>query len=68
MGQRRDMLQRKTLARVDDAGQRSRVETARNIVYEKNYGITWKAVKDLLQEDSLVPTAVGSLFLLGAFL
>jgi hypothetical protein len=40
---------------------------ARDIIYEKNYGITWKAVNTLLQEHSLVPTAVCIFFLIGAF-
>jgi hypothetical protein len=55
---RRDMAQRVTLARVDDTGRRNRVAAARETVYEKNYAVNSAAVENLLQEDSLVPTAV----------
>jgi hypothetical protein len=51
MGKHRDMTQRKTLARVDDLNRRNRV-------YEKNYAVDSKAVENILQVDSLVPTAV----------
>jgi hypothetical protein len=63
MGRRRDMTQRQTLARTDDVKRRNRVETARELIYRKNYGISSKAVERLLQEDSLVPTAVCISFL-----
>jgi hypothetical protein len=52
------MTQRKTLARIDDVKRRNRVETARELIYRQNYGISSKAVERLLQEDSLVPTMV----------
>jgi hypothetical protein len=58
MGKRRDIRQRKTLARVDDADNRHRVATARDLIYEKNYAVDSEAVKRLLGRDSLVPTAV----------
>jgi hypothetical protein len=58
MGQHRDMTQRETLARVDDVSRRNRVASAREIIYEKNYAVDSKAVDNLLQVDSLVPTAV----------
>jgi hypothetical protein len=63
MGRRRDMTQRQTLAWTDDVKRRNRVETARELIYRKNYGISSKAVERLLQEDSLVPTAVCISFL-----
>jgi len=58
MGMRRDMIQRRTLARIDNVKRRNRVETAREKIYEKGYVVDSKAVEALLQEDSLVPTAV----------
>lgn len=58
MGMRRDMAQRRTLARIDDVKRRDRIETAREKIYEKGYVVDSRAVEDLLQEDSLVPTAV----------
>jgi hypothetical protein len=52
------MAQRETLARVDDLDCRHRVAVARDLIYEKNYAVDSAAVKRLLKEDSLVPTAV----------
>jgi hypothetical protein len=55
-----------SLARVDDTKRRSRVKAAREVIYVKNCTIDSKAVENLLQEDSLVPTAVCvSIFLWG---
>ena len=58
MGKRRDVRQRETLARVDDADNRHRIATARDLIYKKNYAVDSEAVKRLLGRDSLVPTAV----------
>src|ERR1700679_993870 len=58
MGMRRDMTQRRTLARIDDVKWRNRVERAREKIYEMGYVVDSTVVEDLLQEDSLVPTAV----------
>jgi hypothetical protein len=58
MGMHGDMAQRRTLARIDDVKRRNRVETARKKIYEKGYVVDSTVVEDLLQEDSLVPTAV----------
>jgi hypothetical protein len=58
MGTHRDMMQRTTLARVDNVKRRIRVEAAREAIYVNNYTINSKAVENLLQEESLVPTAV----------
>jgi hypothetical protein len=58
MGMRQDMTQRKTLARVDSAERRNRVATAREHIYQKNYLVDGAPVERLLQNDSLVPTAV----------
>ena len=56
------MAQRISLARVDNLCRRGRVKTAREIIYAKNFKTDTKAVEDLLQKDSLVPTAVGAFF------
>jgi hypothetical protein len=66
MGKPRDMTQRKTLARVDDVGRRTRVEVARESIYQKNYAVDSKRVEDLLQNESLVPAAVSTTPCLGS--
>jgi hypothetical protein len=58
MGMCRDLAQRRTLARVDDVKQHNRVATAHEKIYGKGYVVNSMAVEDLLEEDSLVPTAV----------
>jgi hypothetical protein len=63
MGKRRDMTQRGTLARIDDMSRRNRIDSAREIIYEKNYAVDSNPVENLLKVDSLVPTAVRDLFL-----
>ena len=52
------MAQRLTLLRQDDVKRRSRIKAARKIIYEMDYMVNSKAVEDLLQEESLVPTIV----------
>ena len=58
MGKHRDILQRRTLARIDNVRRRNLVKAAHEKIYEKNYVVDSKAVGRLLQEESLVPTAV----------
>jgi hypothetical protein len=58
MGTRRDIMHRTTLVRVDDVKRRIHVEAAREAIYVKNYVIDSAIVKRLLQEESLVPSAV----------
>ena len=58
MGRPRDMMQRRTLSRVDDIKRRNCVKAAREIIYKKNKAVNSTAVERLLQEDSLVPTMV----------
>jgi len=58
LGMVRDMKQRKTLARVDDEARRWKVDTAREIIYKKNYAVDSAAVKALLMDQSLAPTSV----------
>ena len=54
------MRQRKTSAQVDDEDHQHCVVAAYRAIYEKNYAVNSKAVNQLLQEDSLVPTKVHS--------
>jgi hypothetical protein len=68
MGMHRDMTQRETLARVDDLSRRNRVASAREIIYEKKYAVDSNAVENILQVDSLVPTAVRGRWLLDGYL
>ena len=58
LGMARDMSQRVTMARVDDASRRGRVYAARRLIYEKKYRINGAAIEDLLKDQSLVPTSV----------
>jgi hypothetical protein len=58
----RDMTQRGTMARVDDASRQGKVYAARRLIYEKQYRINGVAIEDLLKEQSLVPTAVCLLY------
>jgi hypothetical protein len=58
MGMCQDMTQCRTLAWVDDVKWHNRVERAHEKIYEMGYVVDSMVVKDLLQEDSLVPTAV----------
>jgi hypothetical protein len=62
MGMSRDMMQRRSLVRVDNAQRRSRVKAAREAIYSNNQTINSVAVENLLRDDSLVPTAVGVFF------
>src|SRR6266404_2607965 len=61
------MTQRKTLARVDNLSRHNRAASAREVIYEKNYAVDSKAVENILQVDSLVPTAVRDRSLLDAY-
>jgi hypothetical protein len=58
MGKYRDMSQRVSLAQDDDVHQRSRIEAARQAIYERNIKLDGAAVERLLSGDSLVPAAV----------
>ena len=62
MGMRRDMIQRTSLARVDDVDRRSFIKDALEKIYVKDYAVDSKVVLgEHLQEQSLVPIAVGCL-------
>jgi hypothetical protein len=58
MGMARDMQQRETMARVDDMRRRNLIDAARRVIYEKNFRVNSTAVENMLQDTSLVPTAV----------
>jgi hypothetical protein len=58
IGMVRDMNQRTTLRRIDDAQRRAKVNSARHLIYEKNHHVDSAAVERLLQETSLVPSMV----------
>ena len=58
LGMPQDMKQREPLARVDDEIRRGKVESARNIIYNKRFAVDSPAVEILLKEQSLVPTSV----------
>ena len=58
MGMRQDTAQRKTLAWIDDVKRHNRVEIACEKIYENGYVVDSTVVENLLQEESLVPTAV----------
>ena len=54
----RDRAQRVTMARIDDEKRQFMIDTARRLIYRKNYLVHGAAVEDLLKPTSLVPTAV----------
>jgi hypothetical protein len=56
-----DRAQRVTMARLDDNESRKRVFAARRLIYKKNMQVYSKAVNDLLEETSQVPTAVSGI-------
>jgi hypothetical protein len=58
MGMARDMLQRETMARVDDMQRRHAVNAAQRVIYKKNFLVNGALVERMLQDTSLVPTAV----------
>jgi hypothetical protein len=52
------MAQRRTLTWIDNVKWHNRVEMAHEKIYKNSYVVDSTAVEALLQEDSLVPTAV----------
>ena len=66
MGMHRDMAQCMSLAQINNPEWCSHIKAAREIIYVKGFKTDSKAVEDLLQQDSLVPTAVNVCFLLWA--
>ncbi|KAH7904408.1 hypothetical protein BJ138DRAFT_1138545 [Hygrophoropsis aurantiaca] len=57
LGMARDMAQRRTLARTDDAHRRNAISNARKLIYEQGWAVDSAPVERLLKPDSLVPTA-----------
>jgi hypothetical protein len=68
LGMLRDMNQQKALARVDDIRRRSKVYTARRIIYKRCYQVNSAAMEALLKDESLVPASVHNPILLLIFL
>jgi hypothetical protein len=58
LGMARDMMQRVTLPRADDFQRRSRISSARDLIYDKHLQVDSSAVKELLKEFSWVPNTV----------
>ena len=58
MGMHWDMTQHRTLTHIDNVKRRNCVETAHEKIYEQGYVANSRVVEDLLQGDSLIPTAV----------
>lgn len=58
MGMVRDMKRRKKKARKDNIAHRRKVKKARQYIYSGK-SLKSQAVKDLLGDESLVPTLVG---------
>ena len=52
------MAQRTRAVRIDSASRRSKVSSARRLIYEKDMQVNCGAVEDILQDMSLVPTSV----------
>ena len=46
------------MARVDDAGYRYSIDTARDIIDNRGFAVDCDAVQELLGKESLVPTKV----------
>jgi len=59
-GMARDRSQRVSLARIDDQERRSKVASARRLIYESKKRVDSAAVERLLKENSLVPSTVCS--------
>lgn len=59
LGTERDKQQRVTLSRVDDLKHRSKISSAREMIYGKNWAVDSAPIQRLLKPESLVPTEVG---------
>lgn len=58
LGKARDTMQRVSMARVDSNQSRSKILTARKLIYEKNIPVNGASIERLLRETSLVPSMV----------
>lgn len=53
-----DMLQRAALSRHDTVERRTKVSSARDLIYGQHYVVDTLQVEELLKSESLVPTIV----------
>jgi len=67
LGTELDRIQRVTMACVDDSQCRGRVIAARRLIYEKSTAVYGKAIEDLLQATSQVPTIVSRILIFVKF-
>ena len=58
----RDLLQRTLLQRRDNKDRHDKVVATRRLIYEKHYAVHNSQVKELLKDESLVPTLVSIIF------
>jgi len=58
IGTRRDMSERISLARVDDNDYRTKISSARELIFRDGYQVDSAAVNNLLKGESLVPVTV----------
>ena len=58
MGMPNDMRRRQLLVRTDDDSQQKKVLHAWELIYERNYVVNTSKIKELLRDQSLVPTTV----------
>jgi hypothetical protein len=56
IGSKTDSKQRISLARVDSAGRRKKIEIARKLMFEEGVNITSSKIDNILRPTSLVPT------------
>lgn len=58
LGTVRDFRDRIRWARHDDIRYRTKIDIARNIIYNKGFSLTGSALQNVLKTESLVPTRV----------
>ena len=64
MGMRKDMMECKSLAHIDDMGWCRRIGDAHEAIYIENSAVDGTAVETLLKGDSLIPMAVSVLLVM----
>ena len=64
MGTCENMMERESLAHIDDMGRHRCVGDTREAIYVENSAVDGTAVETLLKGDSLVPTAVSVLLVM----
>ena len=68
LGMPRDMMQRDTMACVDNLQCRNAVDAARRIIYDKNFQVNSTGVENILRDMSLVPAAVSCAYFLATII